>query len=103
EDAQINILPHLKDNSSYPFWDVKPWLSRKPAISRGSVFPIWNSRGDQAEAESSRAVATLCFIIGPGYNKSIVKCSSLHSTQGVYLFWEMSKFLSATAPLSHLC
>src|ERR1700683_5365480 len=38
EDAQINISLYLYHYSPYPFWDFKPWLSRKPAISRSSVF-----------------------------------------------------------------
>jgi hypothetical protein len=59
EDAQINILLYLYDYSPYPFWDVKPWLSCKPASSHDLGFPIWNSRGDQAEAKSSQALATL--------------------------------------------
>jgi hypothetical protein len=50
EDAQINILLYLYDYSPYPFWDVKPWLNCKSAISHGLVFPIWNSCGDQAMA-----------------------------------------------------
>ena len=64
EDAQINILLYLYDYSPYPFWDVKLWLSCKPAISHGLVFPIWNSHGDQAEAKSSWAVATLTPTVG---------------------------------------